>query len=79
MMMIEQLVELPPFLQRLVVQLLAKTTQLADYGALTFDWLILLLKCQVQDLVQTGLTVLLQHSDATRNTKRNNQQRTDWI
>ena len=63
--------ELPVQLQKLIAQLLQKATRLADYEALTFDWLILLLKCQVADLVQTSLTVLMSHSDPTKHSKWN--------
>lgn len=51
--------------------MLQRTTRLADYGALTFDWLVLLLKSQVQDLVQTALAVLLDHSKLSLHNKWN--------
>lgn len=77
-LMVESMPELPIYLQKLIAQLLQKATRLADYTALTFDWLVLLLKSQVADLVQTALTVLVSHSDPSKHSKWNSL-RLDWI
>ena len=51
--------------------MLQKTTRLADFEALSFDWLILLLKCQVGELVQAALSVIASLSDPLKNSKWN--------
>ena len=77
-LMVESMPDMPIYLQKLIVQLLQKATRLADYKSLTFNWLVLLLKSQVADLVQTALSVLVSHSDPSKNSKWN-QMRLDWI
>ena len=69
---------MPVYLQRLNMQLLQKATRLASYEALNFDWLVLMLKSQVGDLVHTALSVLLNHLEPSKN-NRWNQKRDDWI
>ena len=48
---------LPRQLQRLTIQLLQKATRLATYAKLSFDWLVKLVKSNVTDLIQAGLTI----------------------
>ena len=62
------------FLQKATIELLKKATKIAEFDSVSPNWICTLFNSQARDLIHTGLTSFINHTDPTKISKWNQSQ-----